>query len=127
MSHSVLVVEDDEQVRRLLCDMVSLMGFNSVEAVDGQDAMRKLQQQKPDIMLLDVMMPKMVGIALCKTLRNEEGTAHLPIIMLSVQSRPFAILEGLRAGADRFLTKPTGLDELTGHINELLGRRQLEA
>ncbi len=127
MCHSVLVVEDDEQVRRLLCDMVSLMGFNSAEAVNGRDALYKLKEQQPDIMLLDVMMPEMDGIALCKTLRNEEATANLPIIMLSVQSRPFAILEGLRAGADRYLTKPTGLDELTGHINELLDRRRIEA
>ncbi len=127
MCYSVLVVEDDEQVRRLLCDVVSLMGFDFVEAVDGRDAMRKLRRQKPDIVLLDVMMPEMDGITLCKMLRDDEETARMPIIMLSVQSRPFAILEGLRAGADRFLTKPAELDELIDHINELLGRRPLEA
>lgn len=127
MGHSVLVVEDDEQVRRLLCDMVSMMGFNSIEAVDGQDAMEKVKAVQPDIMLLDVMMPEMDGIALCKALRNDQATANLPIIMLSVQSRPFAVLEGLRAGADKYLTKPTDFDELTRHINELLQERQATA
>jgi hypothetical protein len=67
------------------------------------------------------MMPRMDGLTLCRTLRNTEETAALPIIMLSGKAHQEAIQEGLQAGANRYLVKPTGLDELTRNIDEVLG------
>ncbi len=120
MSFSVLVVDDDNEIRHMLCMLLQLTGYETEEAVDGVDARSKVRQNQPDIIILDVMMPKMDGITLCKLLRAEEATARLPIIMLSGKMNGDAIAEGLQAGADRYLTKPTGLDVLTDTISDLL-------
>lgn len=120
MSFSVLVVDDDDEIRHMLCMLLQLTGYDTDQAVDGLDAQSKIRQNQPDIIILDVMMPNMDGITLCKLLRAEEPTACLPIIMLSGKTDGDAIAEGLQVGADRYLTKPTGLDILTETMNDLL-------
>jgi DNA-binding response OmpR family regulator len=90
-------------------------------AEDGLDALEKIPKCQPDILILDVMMPRMDGLTLCRRLRGVRETAELPIIMLSGKAHHEAIQEGLRAGANRYLVKPTGLDELTRNIDEVLG------
>ncbi|MCA9955102.1 MAG: response regulator [Ardenticatenaceae bacterium] len=121
MSCSVLVVDDEFEIRQLLSTMLTLMGYQSFMAQDGLDALEKISQNQPDILILDVMMPRMDGLTLCRQLRDTEETAALPIIMLSGKAHQEAIQEGLKAGANRYLVKPTGLDELTRNINEVLG------
>lgn len=123
MSHSVLVVDDDVEIRQLLSIMLSLAGFQLETAVNGEDALAKIAQQPPDVLILDVMMPKMDGLTLCKKLRQQEQTAQLPIILLSGKAHIEAINEGLQAGANRYLTKPTAMDELKRSIQEVLSER----
>lgn len=121
MNCSVLVVDDEFEIRQLLSTMLTLMGYQSYVAEDGLDALEKIPECKPDVLILDVMMPRMDGLTLCRTLRDDAKTAALPIIMLSGKAHQEAIREGLQAGADRYLVKPTGLDELTRNIDEVLG------
>jgi DNA-binding response OmpR family regulator len=121
MSCSVLVVDDEFEIRQLLTTMLTMMGYQSFMAQDGLDALEKISQYQPDILILDVMMPRMDGLTLCRQLRDTAETAALPIIMLSGKAHQEAIQEGLKAGANRYLVKPTGLDELTRNINEVLG------
>lgn len=120
MNCSVLVVDDEYDIRQLLTMMLTMMGYESFMAEDGLDALEKIPEYQPDILILDVMMPKMDGLTLCRKLRETDETADLPIIMLSGKAHQEAIQEGLNAGANRYLVKPTGLDELTRNINEVL-------
>lgn len=120
MNCSVLVVDDEYEIRQLLATMLTMMGYQSFMAQDGLDALEKIPQCQPDILILDVMMPRMDGLTLCRQLRETAETAALPIIMLSGKAHQEAIREGLQAGANRYLVKPTGLDELTRNINEVL-------
>jgi len=121
MNCSVLVVDDEHDIRQLLSTMLTMMGYQSFVAQDGLEALEKIPECKPDVLILDVMMPRMDGLTLCRQLRDTAETAELPIIMLSGKAHQEAIQEGLKAGADRYLVKPTGLDELTRNINEVLG------
>ena len=121
MNCSVLVVDDEFEIRQLLTTMLTMMGYQSFMAQDGVDALEKIAEYQPDILILDVMMPRMDGLTLCRKLREAADTAELPIIMLSGKAHQEAIQEGLKAGANRYLVKPTGLDELTRNITEVLG------
>jgi DNA-binding response OmpR family regulator len=120
MNCSVLIVDDEYEIRQLLAMMLTMMGYQSFMAHDGLDALEKIPECQPDILILDVMMPRMDGLTLCRRLRETAETAALPIIMLSGKAHQEAIREGLQAGANRYLVKPTGLDELTRNINEVL-------
>ena len=121
MNCSVLVVDDEYEIRQLLSTMLSLMGYESFMAQDGLDALEKIPEYQPDILILDVMMPRMDGLTLCRKLREGSETAELPIIMLSGKAHQEAIQEGLNAGANRYLVKPTGLEDLVRNIDEVLG------
>ncbi len=120
MKFKILVVDDDPNMRVLLRQMLALRGFDVVEAEDGLDALAKVEEAEPDVVVLDVMMPDMDGITVCKRLRQQPKTANLPIIMLSGKVHPEAIKEGLMAGADKYLRKPIPLADLIANIREVL-------
>jgi DNA-binding response OmpR family regulator len=120
MSRLVLVVDDDQEIREMLCVLLQINGFATDEAEDGFVALQKIRQRPPHIVVLDVMMPKMDGITLCRLLRQEPETNALPVVMLSGKAHPQAVEDGLRAGANRYLIKPSGLDRLVNTLHELL-------
>ncbi len=120
MSWSVLVVDDEPMARDLLRLMLERAGFNVAEARDGFDALEKVKQNPPDVVILDVMMPGMDGITVCSTLSNDEATAHVPIIMLSAKTHSTSVQEGLTAGAKRYLSKLISRKDLIKNIHELL-------
>jgi len=120
LTQSVLIVDDEPMARTLLRLMLVRAGFNVSEAEDGFDALEKVKRNRPDIILLDVMMPGMDGFTVCETLRNEENTAGLPIIMLSAKTDLESINKGLRIGATKYLTKPISPEDLTKHVHDAL-------
>ncbi|MFO7680866.1 MAG: response regulator [Chloroflexota bacterium] len=120
MTQSVLIVDDEPMARTLLRLMLVRVGFNVSEAEDGYDALEKVQQNLPDIILLDVMMPGMDGFSVCEELRQRKETATLPIIMLSAKTDLDSINKGLRIGATKYLTKPISPEDLTRHVKEAL-------
>jgi DNA-binding response OmpR family regulator len=120
MVQSVLIVDDEPMARTLLRLMLVRAGFNVSEAEDGFDALEKVRKHQPDIILLDVMMPGMDGFSVCQTLRNQETTSRLPIIMLSAKTDLESINEGLRVGATKYLTKPISPEDLTQHVHDAL-------
>lgn len=120
MTQSVLVVDDEPMARTLLRLMLIRAGFNVTEAEDGFDALDKVRKSRPDVILLDVMMPGMDGFAVCERLRNDVDTAALPIIMLSAKTDLGSINRGLRVGATVYLTKPISPEDLTRHVREAL-------
>lgn len=116
----ILVVDDDPNLRVLLRQMLVLRGFEVVDAEDGEDALNVVKEAKPDAVVLDVMMPIMDGITVCKRLRSQPETAQLPIIMLSGKASQEAVEEGLQAGANKYLCKPISMAELIEHVREVL-------
>ncbi|MCA9972560.1 MAG: response regulator [Anaerolineales bacterium] len=119
-AHSILVVDDDAEIRQLLCALLQFKGFRTRQARDGQDALEKIAADKPDLVLLDIMMPRLDGISACKQLRQAPETAALPVIMFSGKGNLEAVREGLAAGANHYLAKPIGLEELEQCIIALL-------
>jgi DNA-binding response OmpR family regulator len=121
LSKSVLVVDDEKMTRDLLRLMLKGTGFTIFEAEDGFMALEQIEAHMPDIMILDVMMPGLDGLAVCQKVRSEPKTANMPVIMLSAKTTPTAIQDGLDAGANRYLTKPVGFKELLQNIEAVLG------
>lgn len=121
MNWLVLVVDDEPMTRDLLRMMLRPAGFEIFEAEDGLDALEKVKKRKPDVIILDVMMPNLDGIGMCAILRQQEETAHIPVLMLSAKTHLNAVEEGMRAGATKYLSKPVSRKELIQHINEVLG------
>ena len=120
MSWSVLIVDDEPLTQDMLRLMLEPAGFRVTGAEHGLEALEKVKESKPDIMILDVMMPHMDGITVCKKLRSNAETADLPIIMLSGKTHLNAVEEGMRAGANRYLAKPMSRAELIQNLREVL-------
>jgi len=120
MSWSVLIVDDEPLTQDLLRLMLEPAGFRVTEAENGLVALQKVQENKPDIMILDVMMPFMDGITVCKKIRSNDETADLPIVMLSGKTHLNAVEEGLQAGANRYLSKPMSRSDLIQNLREVL-------
>ena len=120
MMQSIMIVDDDPRTRTMLRILLEMDSWEVSEASDGLDALAQVILQPPDIMLLDVMMPNMDGITLCKQLRSNPDTADLPIIMLSGKTQSEAVAEGLSAGANAYLGKPFDTPTLLGHLRTVV-------
>ncbi|MCA9920024.1 MAG: response regulator [Anaerolineales bacterium] len=120
MNWSVLIVDDEPLTQDLLRLMLEPAGFRVTTAEHGLDALAKVAENKPDIMILDVMMPHMDGITVCKKIRSNPETAALPIIMLSGKTHLNAVEEGMAAGANRYLGKPTSRTDLIKNLHDVL-------
>ena len=120
MNWSVLVVDDEPLTQDLLRLMLEPAGFRVSGADDGFEALRLIEENKPDVMILDVMMPDMDGIEVCRTIRENAKTADLPIIMFSGKTHLNAVQEGLDAGANRYLAKPMSRMDLIQNLREVL-------
>jgi len=123
MAAKILVVDDDANVQRLLQYTLKQEGYDVVIAADGAEGFRLWGAEAPDLILLDVMLPKLDGYQVAAKIRSEEGTAsHVPIIMLTAEREVEQKVRGLRAGADDYLIKPFHPAELLARIKSLLAR-----
>ena len=119
MAISVLVVEDDRNIAELLQMYLEKEGYSVTIAADGGQGLRKFRAIKPDLVLLDVMMPVMDGWTVCKTIRGESKT---PVIMLTAKGETDDKVTGLRSGADDYITKPFEMKEVLARIEAVLRR-----
>ena len=119
MAISVLIVEDDRNIQELLQLYLEKEGYAVTVASDGGQGLTKFRSIKPDLVLLDVMMPVMDGWAVCKTIRAESTT---PVIMLTAKSETDDKVTGLRSGADDYITKPFEMKEVLARIEAVLRR-----
>jgi DNA-binding response OmpR family regulator len=119
---SVLVVDDDVRMLRLLRRILELEGYQVVAAADGESALDVFDEEKPDLVLLDVLMRDMDGYTVCRRIRE---FSQIPIIMVSVRDDEEDKLEGLGAGADDYVTKPFASKELTARVKAVLRRTKL--
>jgi len=116
----VLVVDDDPVIVRLLEVNFEMEGFDVITAVDGADGVEKARAEQPDIVVSDVMMPKLNGLELAAALKGDEATKHIPVVLLSAKAQVGDIRAGLDAGADDYVTKPFEPLDLIDRVNKLL-------
>ena len=121
----LLVADDEDDIRKMLVKRLDLAGYDVIEAVNGKEAVEYASKEKPDLVIMDVMMPEMDGFEATKLLRSRLETAVIPVIMLTAKKDKESELTGLDAGADDYLTKPYDKDKLLARIKILLRRKQL--
>ena len=122
MVASILVVDDDVDVAETVARTLQRAGHETIVSYRGADALKQVQQQRPDLMVLDVKMPGLNGLEVCRQLREAPGFNRMPILFLSAKSEVADRLEGFEAGADDYLTKPFDLRELELRVKALLRR-----
>jgi len=118
----VLVVEDDQTLSGVIKYNLSKEGYKVFSAADGAKALEVARSEKPDIMLLDLMLPKLDGLEVCRILRKESS---MPILMLTAKSEEVDRVVGLELGADDYMVKPFGVRELMARVRAMLRRRQI--
>src|SRR2546421_3723515 len=118
-SARIMVVDDDPQIRRVLRTALVAQGYEAVDARNGEEAIERLREEKPDLIILDVNMPRMNGLEACRVIRF---TSDVPIIMLTVRDTEADKIQALDAGADDYVTKPFSYPELLARIRAALRR-----
>lgn len=122
MGAQILVVEDEEALSELLEYNLSSEGFTVKTTGDGDDAMISLEEDRPDLLLLDWMLPGLSGIEICRRVRSRSEMRDMPIIMMTARGEESDRIRGLDTGADDYLTKPFSIPELTARVRALLRR-----
>jgi len=120
MNPKILVVDDEDRNRRLMEALLVPLGYDVVLAVDGEEALRKVKETPPDVILLDVMMPGISGFDVAKKLKENEETRIIPIVMVTALQDVETRIRALEAGADDFLSKPVDKTELQARVNSLV-------
>lgn len=115
----ILVVEDEPHARESLVDRLEFEGYEVVTAEDGAIGLSKAKEEKPDLIILDVMLPKMDGFKICRLLKFDKKFRDIPIIMLTARTADADISVGKETRADFYMTKPYDVDELVTKITEL--------
>lgn len=119
---SVLVVEDEARIRELVALHLQLEGLAPVEATDGDSGLSLARARKFDLIILDLMLPGLDGVTICRAIRRESANADTPILMLTARREESDKVLGLDSGADDYLTKPFGIRELVARVRALLRR-----
>jgi DNA-binding response OmpR family regulator len=121
MARTILVVDDEPVLRETLAEALDADGFRVVTAADGREALSRFREHQPDLVVLDLMLPELSGIEVCRIIRAESG---VPIVMLTAKSSELDKVVGLELGADDYVTKPFSLRELSARIRALLRRTE---
>lgn len=127
MKPKILVVEDEPDAAELVEFNLKTAGFEVVSATDGATALERARTHAPDLILLDLMLPEVDGLEVCKILRRDPATSAIPIIMLTAKAAELDRVLGLELGADDYVTKPFSPRELVLRVRNLLRRRQRDA
>jgi len=124
---SILAVDDEQDILELIQYNLQRNGYHVVGVTSGEDALKQAQNLLPDLILLDLMLPGVDGLDVCKILKNNADTAEIPIIMLTAKGEEADIVTGLELGADDYLTKPFSPRILLARIKAVLRRHETEA
>jgi two-component system alkaline phosphatase synthesis response regulator PhoP len=123
----ILVVEDEPDIRKLVHYNLAQERFTVLEAEDGEKALKILQREKPHLIVLDLMLPGLSGLELCRNLRERPETARIPILMLTAKASEADRIVGLEMGADDYLTKPFSPREMVARVKAILRRSEMQA
>ncbi len=122
MKEKILIIEDDKDIVKMLDYNLKKDGFRTLSCHDGEEALDLATKEHPDLIILDIMLPGIDGLEVCKILKKETKTAHVPIIMLTAKSQESDKVVGLEVGADDYVTKPFSPRELVARIKAVLRR-----
>ena len=125
MAAKILVVDDTVHNVRMLVDLLIAKGYSTVTAASGPEALAKVEAERPDLVLLDIMMPGMDGYEVCRRIRANPEYGILPVVMVTALDPTRERIKGLEAGADDFLTKPVNVGELVARVRSLLRIKDL--
>ncbi len=120
MAKVILVVEDDPKSLELTRDLLQVAGYSTIEATDGEQGVELARSKKPDLILMDIMMPKMDGYTACRAIRTDKATRTIPVVMLTALDYELNKELGRDMGANAYITKPFGRQELLDVINRFL-------
>lgn len=116
----ILVVDDEANILMVLEARLKKMGYEVITAIDGQEGLAKARTENPDLILLDIMLPKLDGFRVCRMLKYDNKFKHIPIMLLSARSQDSDVQTGQDQGADAYMTKPFQTEALLAKIQELL-------
>ncbi len=119
---TVLIVEDEESILEVLCYNLKKEGFRTIGTTSGEDAIDLTKQNLPDLILLDLMLPGINGLDLCKYIKSDDATKHIPVVMLTAKGEESDIVSGLELGADDYITKPFSPKILIARVRAVLRR-----
>jgi len=119
----ILIAEDERDIRELIAFTLEFGGFQVLSATNGEEAVELARQHRPDLIILDVRMPKMTGYEACRILKSQEETRAIPVVFLSAKGQEAEIRQGMEAGADAYILKPFAPDELIQQVRAILDRR----
>jgi twitching motility two-component system response regulator PilH len=117
---TVMVVDDSVTLREMIADLLKGRGLNVTVASDGVEALEQIKANRPDLVVLDIVMPRMNGYEVCRRLKSDPKTQNLPVVMCSSKSEEFDRYWGMKQGADAYIAKPFHPQELVGTIKQLL-------
>lgn len=118
----IVVADDDDDVLALVAYRLERSGYDIVRAHDGEEALRLILERRPDLAVLDVMMPGLDGYELTRRIRQDEATSRMPIILLTARVQEADVTRGFEAGADDYIEKPFSPQELRARVQSILGR-----
>jgi two-component system, OmpR family, alkaline phosphatase synthesis response regulator PhoP len=118
MKTKILLVDDEPDVLDILSKRLETAGFLTVKAADGIEGLKRTREEKPDLVLLDIMMPRKDGFTMLRELQSEEELRKIPVIMVSAKSEADSLFEGRHLGATDYLIKPINFDELMKYIRK---------
>jgi len=124
MASRILIVEDDPDIAELVARYLDKAGFSTERVSSGRDALTSIAARPPDVVVLDLMLPQVDGLEVCRVVRGNEATAALPIIILTARAEESERIVGLELGADDYLAKPFSPNELVARVRALLRRAQ---
>jgi DNA-binding response OmpR family regulator len=118
----ILIIDDEPDIVETLTLMLQARNYDVVTAMDGTEGLAKVKTERPDITLLDIMMPGMSGYDVCQKLKTSNDTKKMPVIMLTAKGENEAVMKARKAGADDYIVKPFNLPTLVNKVNKLLAR-----
>ncbi|MCB9456256.1 MAG: response regulator transcription factor [Anaerolineaceae bacterium] len=118
----VLIIEDEQILANNLADKLRAEGFTVITSPDGEDGLEKVRGEHPDLIVLDIMLPGLDGLSLCRIVRRDTSTAHIPIIMLTARGTEVDKIVGLESGADDYVVKPVALGEFLARVRAVMRR-----
>jgi DNA-binding response OmpR family regulator len=122
----ILIAEDDTDIRCLVAYSLEYVGYDVVQALNGDEAVELAESERPDLILLDVRMPRMNGYEACAVLRSRESTRDIPVVFLSARGQEAEIRRGLDMGAEEYILKPFAPDDLYQRVGSILDRLERE-
>ncbi len=118
----VLIIEDELTLANNLADKLKSEGFSVITSLDGEEGLEKVRGERPDLVVLDIMLPGLDGLSLCRIIRRDSSTAHIPIIMLTARGTEVDKIVGLESGADDYVVKPVALGEFLARVRAVMRR-----